>query len=410
MEINLNNLHPDEFEKLAFYLLDDMGFKNLEWRKGGEGVSATDGGRDLSGKYAKVEPDDSIIIENWWIEVKHRSDTLKKSTVQNIILNATARKDVDVFAIFTNNVISNPTLDWIKEFQNTHAKPRIVVWQGHDVERILRKYPRTIAMFFPESLSLPEQLESVKERFWNKLGYPTIDEVEQLWKNFDSLIWDGSKLLPVIIADSAIDGLSIRKWGLVIDDNLLTETFLLGFINLPLLTIRFEEQGHKREILQQGLEYLLQIVLFRFDLDKVVELLVNMFDYTEFSEKPPPELINLVINPVVSNVFTSLLRNCTLDCERFRFNWAKSNKIDQAESHYFHKFSANLKQEQDDTEPFVFINSNIEKCKLELVPTGVFCPLTVDIPENIMDRLVLKEFLGTIQNVIKRRVEYVADS
>lgn len=34
-------------------------------------------------------------------------------------------------------------------------------------------------------------------------------------------------------------------------------------------------------------------------------------------------------------------------------NWEKSNKIDQAKSHYFHKFSANLKQEQDDTEPSV---------------------------------------------------------
>lgn len=62
------------------------------------------------------------------------------------------------------------------------------------------------------------------------------------------------------------------------------------------------------------------------------------------------------------------------------------------------------------TQSLLLFNSNIEKCKLELVPTGVFCPLTIDIPENIMDRLVLKEFLGTIQNVIKRRVEYVANS
>lgn len=122
MDYPLSNLQPDEFEKLAFYLLDDMGFKSLEWRKGGEGVSATDRGRDLAGKYAKVEPDDSIAIENWWIEVKHRSHTLIKITVQSIIINATARRDVDVFAIFTNNLISNPTLDWIKEFQITHIK------------------------------------------------------------------------------------------------------------------------------------------------------------------------------------------------------------------------------------------------------------------------------------------------
>jgi len=407
MDYPLNQLAPEKFEKLAFFLLDDMGFKNLEWRKGGEGVSATDGGRDLAGKYAKVEPDDSIVVENWWIEVKHRSGVLKKSTVQNIILNATARRDVDVFAIFTNNVVSNPTIDWVKEFQNTHIKPRIVIWQMHDIERILRKYPRTVAMFFPGTLSLPEQLESIKERFWNTLSYPTVDEIEQLWANRRSLAWNGSKLLPVIMADSLLGRLGSRKWGLVIDDALLIETLLLGFINFPFLAIRLNQQGQKQLVLQQGLEYLLQIALLRLDLDRVVELLVNMYEYTDISTHPPLEIRNLVTYPIIHNVHGSLLRNCTKDCERFGIRPTVSEKQNQTESFYFHMFSSDLIQEQDNSsEPMVFIDLNTIKCKLDLVPIGVYCPLTDDVPENVMEKSVLKKFLGIIQNTIRKRVEY----
>ena len=407
MNYPIDNLRPDDFEKLAFYLLDDMGFKNLEWRKGGEGVSATDGGRDLSGKYAKVEPDDSIVIENWWVEVKHRSNTLKKSTVQSIVLNSAARKDVDVFAIFTNNVISNSTLDWIKEFQNTHSKPRIVVWQKHDIERILRKYPKTTSMFFPESMTLPEQLESVKQRFWNQLSYPTIGEVELFWLNLQSLNWDGSKLLPIVVADCAMDGVNVRKWGLVIDDELLIETLLVGLINVPFLSTRFGQQGLNQMPFMRGLEYLLQSALIRLDLNKVVDLLLNMFDFAEFSSPPPPELSNIVLHPLISNVYSSLLRNCSQDCERYSFNSSAPNEVGLF---YFRKFSSGIENEKDDTKPFVLISLNTVKCKLDLFPIGVHCSLGDDIPENIMEKSVLTEYLGMIQNVLLRRIANVAGS
>ncbi|MCG2784189.1 MAG: restriction endonuclease [Anaerolineae bacterium] len=407
MNYQIENLRPDEFEKLAFYLLDDMGFKNLEWRKGGEGVSATDGGRDLSGKYAKVEPDDSIVLENWWVEVKHRSNTLKKSTVQSIILNSAARKDVDVFAVFTNNVISNSTLDWIKEFQNTYPKPRVVVWQKHDLERILRKYPKTASLFFLGSLTLPEQLESIKQRFWNNLGYPTISEVELFWKNFSSLSWDGSELLPFILADYAMDGIYHRKWGFVIDEELLIKTLLVGLINVPFLVVRSEQQGQDQRPFMRGVEYLLQIALIRLDLNKVVDLLLNMYNYTEFSSPRPTELYNFILHPLISNIYSNLIRNCSKDCERYGINSSISDELGYS---YFHKFVRNDEKENDDTEPFVLISLDTYKCKLDLVPVEVHCPISEDVPENIIEKPVLTRFLGIIQNVLQKRIAIVADS
>lgn len=407
MNYPIDNLRPDEFEKLAFYLLDDMGFKSLEWRKGGEGVSATDGGRDLSGKYAKVEPDDSIIIENWWVEVKHRSNTLKKTTVQSIIINSTARKDVDVIAIFTNNVISNSTLDWIKEFQNTHSKPRVVVWQKHDIERILRKYPKTASLFFLCSLTIPEQRESIKQRFWNNINYPTISEVELFWKNLPSLKWDGSELLPFIVADNAMDGVTKRKWGFAIEEELLREVLLVGLINVPFLVMRSEQQGQSQRPFMRGLEYLLQVALIRLDLDQVVELLLNMFDYAEFSSPPPIDLYKFVLHPLIGNIYSDLLRNCSKDCERYGIITSEHNKLGDA---YFQKFAKNTEKDSNDTDPFVLISLNTYECKLNLVPVEVHCPLGEDIPENTTEKSVLTKFLGVIQSVLRKRIAIVTES
>lgn len=74
-EIDVGALSPTDFEKLVFHLLDEMGFTDLIWRKGGEGNSSTDGGRDLEARYWRIEPIGSL-TENYRIEVKHRKKPL----------------------------------------------------------------------------------------------------------------------------------------------------------------------------------------------------------------------------------------------------------------------------------------------------------------------------------------------
>ncbi|MBG0785620.1 MAG: restriction endonuclease [Anaerolineaceae bacterium] len=407
MSYSLDSLQPEELEKLAFFLLDDMGFKNLEWRKGSEGISATDGGRDLSGVFTKVEPDDSLTIENWWVEVKYRSNTLKKSTVQDIVVNSSGFTGVDVVVIFTNNVISNSTLDWVKEFQKKNSKPRIVIWQKHDIERILRKYPKTASIFFPGLQTLPEQIESIKQRFWNNIEYPTIIEIERVWSNFQTLNWDGSRLLPFIIADSTSKSLSQRKWGFVISKELLLETLILGLINVPFFVIRFNEYRLDQISFMKGLEYLLQIALIRLDYKEVVEILLNLFDFAENSTLPTTEKINYILQPLINNIFQGLLFHCSKDCERFC-----NSCLDEGEykNSYFSIFLNRPEKEVNDKEPHVFISLNMYKCKLGLVPINIDCPIITEIPKNIVNESVLTELLTVIHKVIKKRVDLLSVS
>ena len=99
--LDFSQITPEDFENLVFHLLDEMGFSNLNWRKGGEGNSATDGGRDLEATYWSVRPAESL-EEKYWFEVKHRSKQLEKIQVQKTVLNASGNNRKDNVVIITN--------------------------------------------------------------------------------------------------------------------------------------------------------------------------------------------------------------------------------------------------------------------------------------------------------------------
>lgn len=110
--LDFSEINAVDFENLIFHLLDEMGFSNLTWRKGGEGNSATDGGRDLEATFWTVLPALSK-EEKYWFEVKHRANQLEKSQVQSAVLNASGNNSKDNIVIVTNKTVSNPTLPWI---------------------------------------------------------------------------------------------------------------------------------------------------------------------------------------------------------------------------------------------------------------------------------------------------------
>ena len=61
-----------ELEECLYWLVDAMGGKDLQWRLGGEGASATDQGRDLEAHFYGDTPDADLSREKWWIEAKGR--------------------------------------------------------------------------------------------------------------------------------------------------------------------------------------------------------------------------------------------------------------------------------------------------------------------------------------------------
>src|SRR5689334_11762714 len=67
-EIPFSELKRKDLEECVYWLLDAMGAKDLEWRTGGTGDGAADGGRDLEARFFTPGDDGELISQKWWIE------------------------------------------------------------------------------------------------------------------------------------------------------------------------------------------------------------------------------------------------------------------------------------------------------------------------------------------------------
>src|ERR1035438_10027666 len=71
------DLKGRDLEECVYWLLDAMGAKDLEWRTGGSGGGAADGGRDLEAVFYAPSMDDELQRQKWWIECKGRAGTVE---------------------------------------------------------------------------------------------------------------------------------------------------------------------------------------------------------------------------------------------------------------------------------------------------------------------------------------------
>ncbi len=400
--INWDTIKPEKFEELVYFLLDDMGFKNLEWRKGGEGISATDGGRDLEAIYSNIGPGDILSVEKWWFEIKYRSKTLAPAEIQKIITNAVGRVGVDTLVIVTNGTVSNKTIDWVKEFQTNFPRPRIIVWQKHDIERILKKYPSTAMRYFPEALSVQEQLMGVANQFWNSTHFPSLNQMERFWLDRDNLTWDEYTLFPILVADNISNQVTIRKWGIILPTELLIKTLTLGLANTPQLVIKFEHSGNNQDALIGGVAYLLESILVKQDIPiaGIVQLITHPYELVTPASDSPAKLVNFLLKPIFSRIYLDLGENCSFDCDKVSWGKTRSN----TPSGFFTRFEIEIPPPKN-TGPFVILQYSSGKCGIDLVDSDSFCPLFSDIEEDedFSNAQRLCEHLEFMRKVIVKR-------
>lgn len=125
--IPFDRLRSKDLEQCVYWLMDAMGAKDLEWRSGGAGDGAADGGRDLTAKFYLPGADGEPEIQNWWIECKGRKGTLDKTAVVEAVNNSQSRTDLDFIVVATNTQFSNPTRDWVQVWQAGRGRPKVKI-------------------------------------------------------------------------------------------------------------------------------------------------------------------------------------------------------------------------------------------------------------------------------------------
>ena len=137
MSFTLNELSDTEFEDLCFDLLQSLDFVNLSWRKGtGLTSSPSDQGRDIQGQLLRSDIDGSQHHEQWFIECKHYIKGVPPDKIQGALSWANAKRP-DVLLIIASNFLSNPTKNYLEEYQEENKPPyRIKVWELKDLENL----------------------------------------------------------------------------------------------------------------------------------------------------------------------------------------------------------------------------------------------------------------------------------
>ncbi|MGY2804120.1 restriction endonuclease [Bradyrhizobium sp. USDA 4506] len=186
--IPFSELKGKDLEECLYWLMDAMGAKDLEWRTGGSSGGAADGGRDLEAHfYTPAAADDSIEPQVWWIECKGRTGTVDANEVKNAVVNAQAKDKLDCIVVATITRFSNPTIDWVKEWQKKYPRPVVRLWDGAHLERLLSRHPEVVLRLFSQALSLQGRFQAMESRFWNKIEFVTERTLSDLWKNRDDI-------------------------------------------------------------------------------------------------------------------------------------------------------------------------------------------------------------------------------
>lgn len=401
-KLDFSEISPVDFENLAFHLLDEMGFSNLNWRKGGEGNSATDGGRDLEATFWTVLPAVSK-EERYWFEVKYRSNQLEKSQVQSTVLNAAGNNSKDNVVIITNKTISNPTLDWIKEFQDAHKNPNISVWQGHDLDLLLRKNPRTLARFLPSSLAFSGRCKVIESKFSNLMLLPAGGELDELWEKREEFHENSYLTLIAAIAEVEYGNVLQHPWGMEIDKLRLFAVVTTGMLNVYPFIFKCSSLNRDQRVLIDGLAYLIQCLLIRCGSELTANVLFDPEQYSESEHKLPDELKVTRYKPIFNAIYQDLGIHCSSKYCLKLHHMSPEEKPD-----YFLRFIKHSKQpEKDDS--YLIMNSIKEECKLGIVDTEKYCPLgeSDDTPNNIE---ILQEKLEFACMVIGSRARELVDN
>lgn len=395
--IPFETLKSDALEQCVYWLLDAMGAKDLEWRIGGSGKGAADQGRDLEATFYVPHADGSIESQRWWIECKGRSKTLDPRAVKTAANNSLAVSSLDSLVIVTNTTFSNATRDWVKEWQVSHPRPRIKLWDRSSLEGFISRHPSVALRLFAQALSTEGKLKSVESRFWNKLEYSQINFLEEIWEKCESIHFETLDLLALVFNEVAHGDIELRPWlaSSSIETSDRIQLLGIGLSNLPYLLARANRAGESLEPISKGFAYLILSMIGKIPAQHLAELIIQFTKGD--SDRPVPESIQeFCLMPILDGLTTELLDVCTEDCARLSPTREWRGAL--VESHtYWDRLNPSTKPASKRAEKVVTLEQTTARCnvgfKLDAEKT---CPLlateinlsTIDELMTVLERVV----------------------
>ena len=341
-------LKARDLEECVYWLLDSMGAKDLQWRTGGTGGGAADGGRDLEALLYTPTADGEIEAQKWWIECKGRSGTVDPGEVKAAITNASAFDELDYVVIATNTQFSNPTRDWVKQWQAKNSSPKVKLWDHEQLELYLSHHPDVVLRLFSEALSLEGRFTAMESRFWNKVEFVSPKTLMDIWKARNEMEFTAMGVFALIANEFVHGSITHRPWAAILSPEFTMAVLSIGLYNAPYLALRSSRAGVDQAIVCRVFAYLILRALDVFSAKAVAEVIsdsLNRGGDVLF----PEDILKMLLMPIVDQLLSEIQDVCSSDCERMMFvdRSALSAGKDEVESYWLRLAPDGLEEPQE---------------------------------------------------------------
>ncbi|MCF3145781.1 restriction endonuclease [Streptomyces platensis] len=302
-------------EELLFELLDALGAKEVTWRSGGEGITNSDGKRDIEATFFLPSPEGDVRRERWWVECKGRSRTVEKDAVMSAATNAFAfSNQVDVLVIASNSHFSNPTVDWVNEW-NASKRPLVKLWGRDRLGKLIEQHPVAAARAVPQSVEEAERARLLNLYFWESGICPTNRDLSFLWKYFSEHqeAMDASTITMLAYSEMVHGDIGARPWATYISNKLAPEVILQALTSLPIATV-----DSTKAVLASS--YLLEASICNIPPGLAALIIENPFavmtgDWGSLEEDGSP-WFEAITSPIITHMLKEIGDACVHDCNR----------------------------------------------------------------------------------------------
>lgn len=146
--LTFEKISATDFEEFCLELLRELGFVNLDWRKGTPRASSpADSGRDIVGYVDRTDVDRTRNREKWFIDCKHYKSGVPAKELSNLLAWAEAeRPDVALFIV--SGFLSNSAKDYLQSYtRNNHPPFKVKFWERPVIEDLTRGKRELLQMY-----------------------------------------------------------------------------------------------------------------------------------------------------------------------------------------------------------------------------------------------------------------------
>jgi hypothetical protein len=170
--LDFDPLDETKFEEFCFELLVDLGFVNVDWRKGtGFNASPSDRGRDIVGQAKRIDVDGTEHLETWFVDCKHYKRGVPPEALQGLLAWAHAERPHTALVI-ASNFLSNACKDYLRDYENNTRPPfRIKFWERPVLQHLTQDNRDLLSRFLLTGMRTESEIVAAEQEFFDQVWH-----------------------------------------------------------------------------------------------------------------------------------------------------------------------------------------------------------------------------------------------